>query len=1300
MQRSLKACIQPGREKDRDKMMQQKLAELGSHLQRLERCMAMLKAENDVLRQKQRDKRALEENVRLLRKRNAELATGSRRLEERVRALQERSCRNGQKAKSVSQDRPELNSRRRTPTGQTNKPNSTFRRTVGSRGREIDNLHRKCQKLTDLLNNTDDSTLQNASQFEEEEELIRIIKIAAKERLQLEHELANSRMKIGSHLTGPDSACLALSADISVVRHSPQCQQRLARALAENQQLHHIIKRLREQVASREQNAEEYSALKLSLAAAQKEKEEAEKEAKSLGRRVHSLENVVRDLQESAEHVTQLENQRKLAVQQLQQKQAQLEHLQQVTSTIETAHTEKLLALQQLVAKSEEKLRLEEASRLKLIQEVQRLREVAVEREKVAAELQHVKQELARQHLGISGQPGEEKYREIDQEVSRTSWNQHEQRSDDSLMSLWARNGPIQVYIAKYNYDPFQLSPNENPEAELTLTAGDYVLVVGDMDEDGFFDGELIDGSQGLVPSNFIEKVKDEDLCEFHEVLLHVAKWSNGTTADGQLSNSHQTGHTLSAPPSPVKESAPPCPRNLSLDKQLPDSVHISWTAPDPSPGLQVHKYHVLVDGETQAVIGGNERTKVTLEDISESNICRVCVRCLSNRGQSRDAQCTMLVGKDAYPGPTELTVLHLSLTSAVLTWLPGNSNYQHSVSINGQEVAVVRPGVFYHRLSELQPGMLYQGTVTIRSASGVSNITSQSWLKHHSASIEFSTPVVDQMLGTDTRQQSPSLMREVNEDQISILTELPVFQPLDSFDGEQKGLETDEEIEEAFRQVENSNEAVDEPSESSYTDSSRTELSDIPEVEEELLGSQDSQLNEAGASQAATKSPESTTDRSVHSETDDHPREFHAEKPAEFDGKPLAAPTPLTPTIVMQNHVTKQGIEEENLPSTHSTPTNFSSEQPALDIHISRAFLTVDQTQQKNILNCIHLVSVQSKVGDEIIDSQDSNQTYKPPPAISDSANPRLDPSKEALTNKFIENETQPGNHVVRLPVSSYRPLESSNDPGAISGDVSPVITAANSVRLFIALFDYHPATMSPNVDCTDEELSFREGQILKVFGHKDADGFYKGESNGRMGYIPCNLVCEVQVDNPELRQQLLQDIAEIPGEPQAVPCQQPTDSPVMTDGRSSVPINCLGRKMIAMYDYNPQELSPNPDVEVELPLTAGDIVTVYGDMDEDGFFTGTINNRHGLVPSNFLQALPTTNYRSDQSLDIILAARERQALYLNDEVTSQCQQSKSDSSRPDDSKSEVIQPAAPEDKSKKGGFFSRGKQIFKIFT
>jgi len=38
------------------------------------------------------------------------------------------------------------------------------------------------------------------------------------------------------------------------------------------------------------------------------------------------------------------------------------------------------------------------------------------------------------------------------------------------------------------------------------------------------------------------------------------------------------------------------------------------------------------------------------------------------------------------------------------------------------------------------------------------------------------------------------------------------------------------------------------------------------------------------------------------------------------------------------------------------------------------------------------------------------------------------------------------------------------------------------SSYRIFIALFDYNPATMSPNRDAVDEELEFYEGQLLKV--------------------------------------------------------------------------------------------------------------------------------------------------------------------------------------------------------------------------
>lgn len=52
--------------------------------------------------------------------------------------------------------------------------------------------------------------------------------------------------------------------------------------------------------------------------------------------------------------------------------------------------------------------------------------------------------------------------------------------------------------------------------------------------------------------------------------------------------------------------------------------------------------------------------------------------------------------------------------------------------------------------------------------------------------------------------------------------------------------------------------------------------------------------------------------------------------------------------------------------------------------------------------------------------------------------------------------------------------------------------------MRWFVALFDYDPATMSPNPDACEEELPFSEGESIKVWGDKDPDGFYWGECRG----------------------------------------------------------------------------------------------------------------------------------------------------------------------------------------------------------
>ena len=45
----------------------------------------------------------------------------------------------------------------------------------------------------------------------------------------------------------------------------------------------------------------------------------------------------------------------------------------------------------------------------------------------------------------------------------------------------------------------------------------------------------------------------------------------------------------------------------------------------------------------------------------------------------------------------------------------------------------------------------------------------------------------------------------------------------------------------------------------------------------------------------------------------------------------------------------------------------------------------------------------------------------------------------------------------------------------------------------------------------------------LLQIIGEKDADGFYWGECGGRSGYVPCNMVSEVQVDDERVARELL---------------------------------------------------------------------------------------------------------------------------------------------------------------------------------
>ncbi|XP_040203384.1 RIMS-binding protein 2 isoform X7 [Rana temporaria] len=190
---------------------------------------------------------------------------------------------------------------------------------------------------------------------------------------------------------------------------------------------------------------------------------------------------------------------------------------------------------------------------------------------------------------------------------------------------------------------------------------------------------------------------------------------------------------------------------------------------------------------------------------------------------------------------------------------------------------------------------------------------------------------------------------------------------------------------------------------------------------------------------------------------------------------------------------------------------------------------------------------------------------------------------------------------------------------------------------RIFVALFDYDPRTMSPNPDAAEEELPFKEGQIIKVYGDKDSDGFYRGESCGRSGYIPCNMVSEIQADDEEMMDQLVKQgflPLNTPVE-KIVNCERFKESSRSVhrrsrkskrerNRRSGRQHSVSTRRMVALYDYDPRESSPNVDVEAEITFCTGDIITVFGEIDEDGFYYGELNGHKGLVPSNFLEEVP----------------------------------------------------------------------------
>jgi hypothetical protein len=136
---------------------------------------------------------------------------------------------------------------------------------------------------------------------------------------------------------------------------------------------------------------------------------------------------------------------------------------------------------------------------------------------------------------------------------------------------------------------------------------------------------------------------------------------------------------------------------------------------------------------------------------------------------------------------------------------------------------------------------------------------------------------------------------------------------------------------------------------------------------------------------------------------------------------------------------------------------------------------------------------------------------------------------------------------------------------------------------------------------------------------------GFYAGKAlSGRTGLVPSNFV-EALTDTEAafFRQRqatglvlptTIDDLADMM-----------TAGPAQADGaaKAAAAATLPQRRFVVVFDYDPQSMSPNEDYSLELEINAGDILTVHGDLDEDGFFDASLGTRRGVVPHSFVREL-----------------------------------------------------------------------------
>ncbi|XP_063744984.1 RIMS-binding protein 2 isoform X2 [Eleginops maclovinus] len=961
--------------------------------------------------------------------------------------------------------------------------------------------------------------------------------------------------------------------------------------------------------------------------------------------------------------------------------------------------------------------------------------------------------------------------------------------------------GQVRLCTARYSYNPYD-GPNEHPEAELPLVAGKYLYVYGNMDDDGFYQGELLDGQRGLVPSNFVEFVQDkeklaiqsgdggEDRVSRDHMSLALVAVDGGSSLDGPLGSSNAlvpcsngTGGPLD--PEDLAEDVVPYPRKINLIKQLARSVIVAWESPLVPLGWgNISGYNVLVDGELRASVAYGGRTKSLLEKLDlDGCVHRVSVQSITDRGLSDELRCTLLVGANVVVAPCGLRVDDIQRDTAELSWLPSNSNYGHTVFLDGAEHAVVKPGRYRLRFINLKPLTVYKVSVVAQPHQVPWQLPLEQ-RERKEAGVEFCTQAAGPTPYCRTGPPQPPLDVQVLCGQapgvLQVRWKPPILSPTGTSNGANvvgyavctKGQRIAEVLFPMADYV--------------TVELTRIQCLEAREVIVRTLSvqgeSQDSQVavipNNLLVPPPAIPLP---PPMHPHAGPPPHPHPqpqphlqspHHPHAPHQLPGQPQAQGQQLPPhpqphprhphpggpqqpqlrpphpqPLHLQPRLPHQGPRPQHqlplLPHPHHHPipqrpvcardldakehaahqggafppgqpgwdpsrspssqppgpmqghtleappsANLRSPSPQRILPQPRGTLIPDTVAKAIAREAAQRVAAESGKGDRrqvrygeqgrtfhqhhsdeeeedeegfargrrrgpSVDEFLRGSELGRPPHYSHNEDYHSESSRGSDLSDIMEEDeeelysemqleegrrrnshntpknntsggrhdrdgrrvhhggSQPQRRPLMVPsIDGYRDRDRDRRSPTYYDESEP----EESFRIFVALFDYDPLSMSPNPDAADEELPFKEGQIIRVYGDKDTDGFYRAEVRGRMGLIPCNMVSEIRAEDEETMDQLIKQ--------GFLPLSTPVDR--LEQHRRGLRRDQASRRMVALYDYDPRESSPNVDVETELTFCAGDIMAVFGDIDEDGFYYGEINGHRGLVPSNFLEEVP----------------------------------------------------------------------------